>query len=94
MDTVSKDEKQKKLREHVEVAVEREMRQIEQTQHRERLSGEKEGLRLKWVESAQRIDNSGKLAEVWNPKPLPGSEGTVQGYFAGVNFDKEGRIIR
>jgi hypothetical protein len=94
MDTVSKDAKQKKLRDNVEVAVEREMRQIEQTQCRERLPGEKESLKEKWIQGAQRIESSGKLAEVWNPKALPGSEGTIQGYFAGVNFDKEGRIIR
>lgn len=88
--------KESQLKNNVDMAVEREMRQIEEVQHRERQPGEKERLREKWERSAQRIDKSGKLAEIWNDKP---EEETINnrpefGYFSGVNFDKNGKIIR
>lgn len=62
---MSRDSKENTLRRNVETAVEREMRQIEQAQKRERLPGEKEKLRGKWEDSANRIDRT-KLNEVWN----------------------------
>jgi hypothetical protein len=87
-------EKESKLLQNVEVALEREVRQIKETQHRELAPGERDELRKKWEDSAQRIDSSGKLSEVWNAKPGTGQEKRhAFGYFGGVNFDPEGKIV-
>ena len=96
MDTVSLDKKQKKLRDNIETSLESECRQIKSDEGRELKSGESEKLRQKWEEGATRITQSGKLAEVWNPKESTGNENTRPefGYFGGVQFDKNGKIIR
>lgn len=58
--------KSKVLRRNVEIAAEREMRQIEKREHRERKPGEVEALRKRnWEPSATRIHRT-KLHEVWN----------------------------
>jgi len=62
---MSRDAKEKRLRQNIEVAVEREMRQIEKLEHRTRKPGEVEQKRKKWEESANRIHKN-KLHEVWN----------------------------
>lgn len=95
MDTLRRDKRETKLRQNVEVAVERELRQAEQAQQRERLPGEKERLKEKWIESARRIDRSGMLPRIWkNERSNPVDAGQILGYFGGVNFDKNGKIIR
>lgn len=96
MDSISIDKKQKKLRDNIETSLERECRQIQSDEGRELKSGECEELRHKWKEGATRITNSGKLAEVWNPKESIGNENARPefGYFSGVQFDKNGKIIR
>lgn len=93
---MERDKKETRLRNNVEMAVEREQRQIEQIENRERLPGEKEKRREKWLESANRVDKS-KLSEIWEPpqhKAISDSKRPEFGYFGGVNFDKNGKIIR
>lgn len=86
--------KEAKLKNNVDMAVEREMRQIEETQHRERQPGEKEQLREKWEQSAYRVEK--KLPEIWNDKPDKGTNEKRPefGYFSGITIDKNGKIVR
>jgi hypothetical protein len=84
--------KEKKLKNNVDMAVEREMRQIEEKEGREREPGELEQLRPKWEQSAQRAEK--KLPEIWNDKPETGSDKRPQlGYFSGVTIEN-GKVIR
>lgn len=95
MNTFDRKEKESKLRQNVEVSTERELRQIEQREKRTRKPGEFEKLRKKWEKGARRVDET-MLSKVWNPKES-GSENPKRpefGYFGGVNFDKDGKIIK
>lgn len=84
--------KQKKLKNHVDMAVEREMRQIEEQEKRERRPGEIEELRGKWEQSAHRVET--KLPEIWNDKPETGNEKRPEiGYFSGVTIIN-GKIVK
>ncbi len=96
MDSVRFDKKQEKMRDNIDTSLERECRQIQSDEVRELKSGERDELRQKWEKGATRITNSGKLAEVWNPKASIGKERDrpESGYFSGVQFDKNGKIIR
>lgn len=87
--------KQKKLKDHVDMAVEREMRQIEEQEKRERRPGEVEKLREKWEQSAYRVE--AKLPEIWNDKPevekIRNEKRPEIGYFNGVTIIN-GKIVK
>lgn len=57
--------KEKKLREHVSIAAERTLRQIEKRERRERRPGELESIRKEFIPNAERLHKT-KLHEVWN----------------------------
>lgn len=74
------------------MSVERELRKIEQQEKRVRRPGEKEKLKQKWIEGANRVDKS-KLSEIWEDEKTT-DKGYVKGYFTGITFDENGRIIK
>ena len=91
MDTFRTDKKIEKLKRNIDVSLEREVRQKEKLERRTIRSEERREMRKKWVQGAYRVEK--KLPEVWNPK-TDVDKGTAKGYFGGVSFDNEGRIIR
>ena len=91
MDTFRTDKKVEKLKRNIDVSLEREVRQKEQVEHRVIRSEERKEMRKKWVQGAYRVEK--RLPELWNPKKDE-DKGTTVGYFGGVSFDNEGRIIR
>jgi hypothetical protein len=87
-----REEKESKIKEHLETALEREMRQIERKEKRTRRAGEKEKERQKWIDAAERVDKS-KLDEMWNDEPSEDSSGQAIGLFSGITF-KNGKIVK
>jgi len=91
MGFIMRSRKEQKLKNNVENAVEREMRDIERKERRERRAGEKDELRIKWEESARRVDRT-KLHEIWENQPESKVEtGNIRGYYSGITF-KNGKV--
>jgi hypothetical protein len=92
MDTFNRRKKQEKLKRNIEVSLEREVRQVQETQRRKIGSEERKKMRKKWVQGAERVEKT-MLSKVWNPKQDEDKPGKTKGYFGGLNFDKEGKIM-
>jgi len=94
MNTFDRKAKEKKLKRNIDVSTERELRQIEQRERRHRKPGEFDSLRRKWETGAKRVEK--KLPELWNPKESGKDDfkRPMFGYFGGVSFDKNGKIIK
>ena len=88
--------KERKLKRNVEVNTARAIKTEQESAKAELSLERKAELRKAFEDSAQRIDQSGKLVEVWND-PTSSEEVSARpsfGYFGGVNFDETGKIIK
>ena len=89
--------KERKLKRNVEINTERAVRQYQDVERREIKPQEREEFRQMFEKSALDVDKNGTLDRIWNDQPGKASdisERPMFGYFGGVNFDKNGKIIR
>lgn len=91
----TREDKERQLRKNVEINVARSVRAwCEDHRRSEAPESVKRYFEEKFVESAQRIDRSGRLAQVWNKVELaPVERKVLRGYFQGVKI-VNGKIVR